>query len=244
MQQFHHEPNSQPLLSLIEANSIADAKLIASDELVQARLEDYLDKVCASLAYDMPYAVRREWRGEMRIHLESLVTAHIELGDAPEVAVEAALAQFGAARTVSRQLEREWNEQTRHSQPQSLTSATLQTLGVLSLTLLVTSILMLLPPPHSQRLIGIFMTVGAFSGGLLSAAVVRSHAVRAVRNVVILLSLLLCVLVTPFGTWRTALPLTLGLLVFGLTFSCLGAWVEQRSGRLRRASRRLTRLRA
>ena len=51
----------------------------------------------------------------MQTHLESLTLAHIELGDAPDVAIERALAQFGASEVLSKQWRQEW-EQTGHSQ--------------------------------------------------------------------------------------------------------------------------------
>lgn len=88
--------------------------LNAFPEAVTNRIEDYLDHVCAPLVAQVPFATRREWRGEMQTHLESLTWAHIELGDASDVAVEHALTQFGTSQTVSRQWEQEW-EQTGQS---------------------------------------------------------------------------------------------------------------------------------
>jgi len=68
----------------------------ALTETEQARLEDFLDAVCAPLIGKIPYAARLERRAEVRQHLDALVQAYLELGDTPEKAVAQALAKFGA----------------------------------------------------------------------------------------------------------------------------------------------------
>jgi len=76
-----------------------------------ARLDDYLDRVVAPLVDDVPHVRRRELRAELGAHLESLVEAHLELGDTPEEALAAALRQFGPPRQVGKCWLREWRRE-------------------------------------------------------------------------------------------------------------------------------------
>jgi AcrR family transcriptional regulator len=73
-----------------------------------ARLDDYLDHVCAPLVGLVPYARRQELRAELHSHLEALVATHEELGSARDAAVVLALRQFGPPGHLSRQWARAW----------------------------------------------------------------------------------------------------------------------------------------
>lgn len=70
---------------------------------MQSRLEQYLDQVEQELKA-LPSWEREEWREEARQHLGALVEAHEELGSSREEALQAALAQFGPARSLGRAL--------------------------------------------------------------------------------------------------------------------------------------------
>lgn len=69
----------------------------------EARIEDYLDHVCAPLVGRIPYAERRAVRAEARQHLDMLIAAYTELGSEPAEAVEQALKQFGAPHELAQQ---------------------------------------------------------------------------------------------------------------------------------------------
>jgi hypothetical protein len=119
MQQQHQEDETSSFAPLTREAQSTPARYDNNDlyelpEEVSVQIEDYLDHVCAPLVAHVPYKTRREWRGEMRTHLESLTLAHVELGDAPDVAAANALKQFGASDTVSKQWQQEW-EQTGQS---------------------------------------------------------------------------------------------------------------------------------
>lgn len=75
---------------------------------MDARIEDYLDHVCAPLVGVVPYPRRQELRAELRAHLESLIATHEELGSPADVGAVLALRQFGDPRAISRQWAREW----------------------------------------------------------------------------------------------------------------------------------------
>jgi hypothetical protein len=66
-----------------------------------SRLEQYLDEVTQPVA--APH--RAEWREEVRQHVEAMAVAYEELGHTHDEATELALAQFGDARTVGKQVQ-------------------------------------------------------------------------------------------------------------------------------------------
>jgi hypothetical protein len=69
----------------------------------EARIEDYLDHLCAPLVGRMPYPQRQALRAEARQHLDMRIAAYTELGSAPDEAVEQALKQFGDPGDLARQ---------------------------------------------------------------------------------------------------------------------------------------------
>src|SRR5262245_18729182 len=75
---------------------------------MDARIEDYLDHVCAPLVGVVPYDQRHELRAELRSHLEALAASYRELGSPPAAAVGAAVRQFGDPRRLVAQWKREW----------------------------------------------------------------------------------------------------------------------------------------
>lgn len=79
-----------------------DARAVA-----ESLVEDYLDHACAQLLA-LPPERRAELRCEIEQHLRASAAAHEELGSAPREAVRAAARQFGDARTVGRNLARQW----------------------------------------------------------------------------------------------------------------------------------------
>lgn len=72
------------------------------------RIEDYLDRVCAPLVDDVPYARRQELRAELGAHLEALAEAYMELGSPAEEAVPKALQRMGNPRRMGRQWAVRW----------------------------------------------------------------------------------------------------------------------------------------
>ena len=75
---------------------------------MDARIEDYLDHVCAPLIGVVPYEQRQELRTELRGHLEALAVSYQELGRPPAHAVRDAVRQFGDPQRLVAQWKREW----------------------------------------------------------------------------------------------------------------------------------------
>jgi hypothetical protein len=64
------------------------------DEMSEAHVEDYLDHFCAPLVGKVSYEERVKMREELRAQIESVITAHVELGSAREQAIAFTLQQF------------------------------------------------------------------------------------------------------------------------------------------------------
>lgn len=75
---------------------------------MEARVEAYLDAICANLPPETPSEAVRDMRREMRGHLQAALAAGQELGETSEQALEHALAQFGKPQMVARQWQEEW----------------------------------------------------------------------------------------------------------------------------------------
>ena len=90
----------------------------------EARIEDYLDHVCAQLVGIVPYAKRMRVRAEMRLHLDAMVVAHEELGGGNEESVEAVLRQFGSPNMLSQRWLDEWVQEALPVVPKSVWPAT------------------------------------------------------------------------------------------------------------------------
>lgn len=103
-----------------------------SSSTIEALIEDYLDQVCAPMLGVMPYEARQKRRAEMRADLERLVGAHLELESDPQVAVAAALRQYGDVRVVASRGMRE-KIQTQVSEKRAVSSARPATLLALGL---------------------------------------------------------------------------------------------------------------
>ena len=79
------------------------------------RVDEYLNQLCAAVASSLDEAHNLEARNEMRIHIESLIEANIELGDSPELAVAHAIEQFGRSRIIKREWARTLSEEQQGS---------------------------------------------------------------------------------------------------------------------------------
>src|SRR5258708_7636566 len=77
------------------SNPVAHLDTLRTETDLDARIEDYLDRIYAPMVGRLPYARRQELRNEMRAHVGQLIAAHEELGSEGEEAVTAALRQFG-----------------------------------------------------------------------------------------------------------------------------------------------------
>jgi hypothetical protein len=71
-------------------------------------IEDYLDRLCAPLIDRVTYEQRITIREEVRSHILILAAGHEELGSSPAEALQAAMDQFGDARTIGSALSREY----------------------------------------------------------------------------------------------------------------------------------------
>ena len=89
-QQFSSSENSTPSGNLSESNS-----------MVQAKIDSYLTRTCASLFLALPEEEALEQRREMKSHLECLIAAYVELGSSESLAVTQALEQFGKEQSVA-----------------------------------------------------------------------------------------------------------------------------------------------
>jgi hypothetical protein len=87
------------------------------NEPTDARVENYLDRVCAPLVETVPYARRAELRCELREHLDALAASYRELGSVADRAVEEALRQFGEPRELARRCADEWRDGTECGPP-------------------------------------------------------------------------------------------------------------------------------
>jgi hypothetical protein len=85
----------------------------------EARIEDYLDHVCAPLVGTVPYERRLELRSEVRCHLQTLIEAFEELGSPYNEAVDSALRQFGDPALIGREWQTQWQSH-RPAEPFSL----------------------------------------------------------------------------------------------------------------------------
>src|SRR5947209_5168938 len=100
------------------------------DSVLEARIEDFLDRVFARLVAVLPYEERQRRRAEMRAQLDALITAHLELGTPPEPALEYALMQFQRENAITAQATPALLQtQTGTTQLPSARSATLIALG-------------------------------------------------------------------------------------------------------------------
>jgi hypothetical protein len=111
--------SQEPLAHRLSHMSAAPVSARALD----ARIEDYLDHVCAPLLGVVPYRRRQELRAELRSHLEALVASCEELGSTPELAVLTALREFGNPRAIGRRCADEWARAAEPTLLQSLWKA-------------------------------------------------------------------------------------------------------------------------
>jgi hypothetical protein len=79
---------------------------VTRESPLDQRIEVYLDSLCTPLESELEKPNSRQARTEMRIHIESLFEANIELGDSREQAIEHALKQFGNTHTIQREWKR------------------------------------------------------------------------------------------------------------------------------------------
>lgn len=93
------------------------ALAVPSPTQPDARIDVYLDKVCAQLPRDLSPARQLELRAELAAHLRALAEAYEELGSDPDTALEEALRQFGDAARVGREWTREWKRPPRGEAP-------------------------------------------------------------------------------------------------------------------------------
>ena len=70
-------------------------------------LEKYLARVERHLAL-MPSALKSEWLGEMRLHLDELIACHVAVGASPERAAVLAFELFGSPSRIGRAMFEEW----------------------------------------------------------------------------------------------------------------------------------------
>jgi hypothetical protein len=82
-------------------NTAMRLEALRSPRELDARIEDYLDRIYAPMVGRLCYERRQELRREMRAHLGQLIAAHEELGSDNEEAIVAALRQFGPPELVA-----------------------------------------------------------------------------------------------------------------------------------------------
>lgn len=252
----YQQPPQQALPELFSAPDYA-LNPPANPAALEARIEDYLDHVCAPLVGVAPYAMRQEMRAEMRTHLDSLIAAHCELGSASEEAVTAALRQFGDAGAVARNWTRECaRSATETTAPQSARPATLAALGLFGLPYLAdaTHIAWSAWSKFSADEAAFYrfeLVAVPLLAGLLTGLLARHRAARGTLNALallaipamvipgFLLSLVYAGLVDkfPFEQWiPNPIPATVGL-TYWVSLGCAGAkagnWLRQRTARLR-----------
>ncbi len=82
----------------------------AADLAAEAKLDAYLDTICANVPREVPATAVQEMRQEMYGHLVAALSAHCELGKSEEETVSHILTQFGRPEIVARQWKQEWEE--------------------------------------------------------------------------------------------------------------------------------------
>jgi len=147
---------------------ISSQKLSESNPMIAARIDAYLDRICAPLFVSLPQEEAMQQRAEMRSHLESLVVAHIELGFAEAEAVTLALEQFGKEQSVARA----WKQECETTQVERGNGTILSALHpVVGYSLLNWSIFPLLAEFYSFLING-YSRMGAPPSNLLTFAAV------------------------------------------------------------------------
>lgn len=118
MQQYHQQDHQEPLVAVRQTLPSFDQSPQASrqaDNLLSApppdaRLEVYLDSICALMPTEVPALSLAEMRREMHDHLDATLTALNELGYTEDEALEHAIVQFGEPRLVAKRWRVEWEE--------------------------------------------------------------------------------------------------------------------------------------
>jgi hypothetical protein len=77
---------------------------------MDARLEAYLDVICALMPADVPALAIAEMRREMQNHLQTALVAMEELGYTPEESAAHAFTQFGEPQVVAKHWRQEWEK--------------------------------------------------------------------------------------------------------------------------------------
>jgi len=181
---------------------------------MHSRLEQYLQTVEQNL-HALPAEERHNELNEIRLHMEALVEANRELGSTEEEAVSQALAQFGRAQTVGKELihAHQWGGQP---QWRSLVGATTFNYFGGFVATQITSGLCLLTA-HAPLMPVIWIgdsLLTTLSVGWLTGAVAPRHAVKGT-----LYSHLLRAVTTPF-IFALFLPAT----IRSATLSSMSYW--------------------
>jgi hypothetical protein len=185
-------------------------------------------------------------REEMRVHIESLIEANIELGDSMDLAIEHALEQFGSSSTV----QREWRRTC--PPPDSMKRSVLTALRLNAAGSLAAGVALPLSFRigneigwHGLRIIGpISLLVAPFAAGLITSIIVRHRP--------ILSTLCASLLLLPMSTLDSILSRTIGdsvmrippdrwgfVLLVGTALACTGAGIGSLARWLKHGPRRI-----
>jgi hypothetical protein len=161
------------------------------NEPTDARVEDYLDRVCAPLVETAPYAQRVELRCELREHLDALAASYRELGSEASVAVEEALGQFGEPRDLARRYADEWRRGAECGPPPSIGPdlwTALACFGLISAVHTLLSVLARSASPPAAAWIAVAITMPPIAG-LITGLAAPWRPVRGALCAMFLLNL-------------------------------------------------------
>jgi len=162
----------------------------------RARIEDYLDHLCAPLVGSLPYARRQEIRREAEAHLYASIEEHREMGLSVERATEAALQAYGAPYRLAQAILDTWYSGAGSRTRPALYSrtATLRAFACFSIPTAISALLVESYAPTDIGLerslwMGLWLLVSPLLAGALTGRMVPVRSAQAVANVMLLLLL-------------------------------------------------------
>jgi len=161
-----------------------------------ARIEDYLDHLCAPLVGSLPYARRQEIRREAEAHLYASIEEHREMGLSAERATEAALQAYGAPYRLAQAILDTWYSGVGSRTRPALYSrvATLRAFACFSIPMAISAFLVesyALADSGLERVpwVLVWLLTSPLLAGALTGRLVPVRSAQAVVNVMAILAL-------------------------------------------------------
>ena len=200
----------------------------------EARVEDYLDHLCAPLVGIVAYEERNGLRYEAREHIEGLIREYLYAGIAKPEAIEIALKEFGEPWKLGEAFLKEWSLEVSHRRSPRLNLMALSIAfawfgmaTMLMQLLLERYIFVTYQYIFDPCMIGFAFAAPILVGAIVGATV-SSQGVQATRNVILALSLHSTVAGLFMLPQFEGLFFAMWQLLFWLPAGCLAAWGSAR----------------